>query len=105
MRARARSIAFQPAGRALASAGAPGANLRTVSAMARIPRRFGVSLADHLAQVFLHGAELADDPLDGRLVDAGENLRHEVLAQREQAVEQRARGRRQEQALGAPIMR
>src|SRR5712671_650125 len=104
MRARARSIATQPDARALA-AGALGANLRTVSAMARTPRSLSVPLADHLPQVFLHGAELADQPFDRRLVDAGEDLRHEALAQREQAVEQRPRRRGEEQALGAAVMR
>src|SRR5258705_11217351 len=104
MRARARSIATQPDARALV-AGALGANLRTVSAMARTPRRFGVPLADHVPQVFLHGAELADQPFDRRLVDAGEDLRHEALAQREQAVEQRPRPRRQEKALGPASIR
>src|SRR5258707_7721528 len=97
MRARARSIAAQPEARVLMSAGALGANLRTVSAMARTLRRFGVPLADHVPQVFLHGAELADQPFDRRLVDAGEDLRHEAPPQREQAAEQRPRPPPQEQ--------
>ena len=61
-------------------------------------------VGDRLAEIFFDGGEMRDHVFDHRAVDAGQHIRHHVVGEDVELFQHRARRRRQEQSLGAPVV-
>src|ERR1051325_11724154 len=107
MRARARRTPSNARLRFAGAASAGGENLRTVSAIVSFQIGFfvGVPLVDRRAQVVLHEVEATEQRVELRGLEPRQRRRHQVVAERGELLEQRSRGRREEQPLGAAVVR
>jgi hypothetical protein len=54
-------------------------------------------------EIDLHALQLREHKLDFRRIDSGEDIGHQVSSEHSEPLDHRARSRRQEQALNAPI--